>query len=136
MFEDIANGYAIGDYKKRVNYVGDIETTHPKNVPIEMTNLLLSYIDSVKTLQSLALFHVRYEKIHPFQDGNGRTGRMILFRECLVNNIEPFIVRDVNKARYISALSKAEKTSDVSDLIDYFKSEQSWYTNKVEDALL
>lgn len=136
VFEDIANGYAIGDYKKRVNYVGDIETSHPSKVVEDMTSLLYSYSSTIKSLENLAVFHVRYEEIHPFQDGNGRTGRMILFRECLINNITPFIIRDVNKSRYLACLSNAEKTGDYSSLVSYFKSEQDWYYNKVKDALL
>lgn len=135
VFEDIANGYAIGDYKTRRNYVGDIETTLPTEVPERMSKLLSQYWGCDKSLENLALFHAEYEKIHPFQDGNGRTGRMILFRECLVHGIVPFIVRDVNKARYINALIKAQN-GDTAALVVYFTEEQSWYAERVEGSLI
>ena len=135
VFEDIANGYAIGDYKTRRNFVGDIDTALPSEVPERMSKLLSQYWTCEKSLKNLAIFHAEYEKIHPFQDGNGRTGRMILFRECLVNNITPFIVRDVNKARYINALIKAQN-GDTTTLLEYFSEEQSWYSEKVEGSLI
>ena len=59
-----------------------------------------------KTLDTLSEFHIRYERIHPFQDGNGRTGRILLFRECLVNNIAPFVIQDENKFEYYNALKE------------------------------
>ena len=83
VFEDRANGYARGDYKERANMVGMYKTVLPKDVAEEMRQLLEWYISQEKNLNTLAEFHARYEIIHPFQDGNGRTGRMILFRECL-----------------------------------------------------
>lgn len=132
VFEDIANGYAIGDYKKRKNFVGDIETALPNEVPIKMNDLLSWYSCSNKTLEVLAEFHIRYERIHPFQDGNGRTGRIILFRECLYNDIPPFIVRDCNKSRYINAL----RSQDITALVDYFKYEQAWLFDKLDGSLI
>lgn len=135
VFEDITNGYAIGDYKTRRNFVGDIDTALPSEVPERMSKLLSQYWTCEKSLKNLAIFHAEYEKIHPFQDGNGRTGRMILFRECLVNNITPFIVRDVNKAGYINALIKAQ-CGYVDDLVKYFSEEQLWYSEKVEGSLI
>lgn len=84
VFEDRANGYAIGDYKKRPNLVGMYETVLTKEVPMKMQGLLSWYhANHDKTLPLLAEFHARYEAIHPFQDGNGRTGRLILFRNVL-----------------------------------------------------
>ena len=136
VFEDIANGYAIGDYKKRVNYVGEIETAHPSEVPAFMNELLSAYSNRTKNIETLAWLHANYEKIHPFQDGNGRTGRIILYRECLVNDICPFIIRDINKARYVNALSTAQTTSDYSKLISYFSEEQQWYMDRVQDSLI
>lgn len=135
VFEDIANGYAIGDYKTRRNFVGSIDTALPSEVPERMSKLISQYLVCEKSLKNLAIFHAEYEKIHPFQDGNGRTGRMILFRECLVNNITPFIVRDVNKAGYINALIKAQ-CGYVDDLVKYFSEEQLWYSEKVEGSLI
>lgn len=134
-FVDVANGYAIGDYKTRRNYVGDIETALPAEVPERMSKLLSQYWVCEKSLENLARFHAEYEKIHPFQDGNGRTGGIILFRECLVHGITPFIIRDVNKARYINALVKAQN-GDASALVKYFTEEQEWYKSKVGGSLL
>ena len=81
IFEDRANGYAIGDYKKRPNMIGIYETVLPSQVSDEMSQLLAWYNNQDISLEILAEFYARYESIHPFQDGNGRTGRMILFRE-------------------------------------------------------
>lgn len=135
VFEDIANGYAIGDYKTRANVVNDIQTILPKDVPAAMRKLLERYGNSNKTLDDLAEFHALYEAIHPFQDGNGRTGRMLLFRECLNNNLTPFIVRDSNKLQYITAINKAQKMGIFEDLILYFKGEQNWYKKTVEGLI-
>lgn len=89
VFEDKVNGYNIGEYKARPNIAGTMQTSLPVNVSDDMKELLIWYKNSEKNLSTLALFHLRYEKIHPFQDGNGRTGRMILFREALKNDIIP-----------------------------------------------
>ena len=105
VFEDRANGYAIGDYKKRPNMVGMYETALPGKVPEEMAALLTWYnAQETITLEVLAGFHVRYESIHPFQDGNGRTGRLILFRECLHHDISPLIFEDAHRPEYLDAL--------------------------------
>ena len=100
VFEDRANGYAIGDYKKRPNMIGIHQTTLPSQVPEAMTELLNWYHAQDVSLETLAEFHARYEIIHPFQDGNGRTGRIILFRECLRHDISPFIIGDANCPEY------------------------------------
>ena len=105
VFEDRANGYAIGDYKKRPNMVGMYRTTLPGDVETEMNRLLEWYESENKNIKTLAEFHARYEAIHPFQDGNGRTGRMILFRESLKNEgMKPFIVLDMHRPEYIEGL--------------------------------
>lgn len=83
VFEDRANGYAIGDYKQWRNTVGGMTLASPDEVKNKMRELLSWYEkQSVVSMETLAIFHAKYELIHPFQDGNGRTGRMILFREC------------------------------------------------------
>ena len=82
VFEDRANGYAIGAYKTRPNMVGMYKTILPKDVGSEMEKLLNWYHGQEKDIKTLAEFHARYEAIHPFQDGNGRVGRLILFKEC------------------------------------------------------
>lgn len=97
--------FAVGDYKKLPNEVGGEETTLPENVHREMRELLGDYnAKKTKTLDDILDFHVRFERIHPFQDGNGRVGRLILFKECLANNMVPFIITDELKMFYYRGL--------------------------------
>lgn len=105
--------FAVGDYKKRPNMVGNmVETTSPSEVPVAMKLLLKEYrtIENI-TFEDIVDFHYKFEKIHPFQDGNGRVGRLIMFKECLKNNIVPFIIEDVDKEFYRRGLQEylAEK---------------------------
>ena len=102
-----------GNYKKFQNQIGSINpisTTNVKDVPAAIDKLLASYncIDSV-SLENIAAFHSEFEKIHPFQDGNGRTGRAIMFRECIRNGIMPFVVYDVYRKPYESGLNEWRK---------------------------
>ena len=99
--------FAVGDYKKRPNIVGGLETTPPRLVPQEMKKLLDNYHQkSTHTLEEIIEFHVKFERIHPFQDGNGRVGRLIAFKECLKNNIVPFIILDKYKLYYYRGLKE------------------------------
>lgn len=99
--------FAVGDYKKMPNEVGGMETTLPEDVANRMRNLLAEYNNSrTKTLNDLIDFHVRFERIHPFQDGNGRVGRLILFKECLKYRIVPFIIEDDLKLFYYRGLKE------------------------------
>ena len=99
--------FAVGEYKKLPNEVGGRDTTAPENVQKEMAALLKSYnTGERKTLEEIIAFHVAFERIHPFQDGNGRVGRLILFKECLKNNIVPFIIDDGMKLFYYRGLKE------------------------------
>ncbi len=132
VFEDRANGYAIGDYKKRPNMIGIHQTTLPSQVPDAMTELLNWYHAQDVSLETLAEFHARYEIIHPFQDGNGRTGRIILFRECLRHDISPFIIEDANRPEYLESLKAYRQNGTVTALTTLFQKEQEFYFNQCE----
>ena len=133
VFEDRANGYAIGDYKKRPNMIGMYKTTLPSQVSDEMSQLLAWYNNQDISLEILAEFHARYESIHPFQDGNGRVGRLIMFKECLKNNICPFIIDDTIKDYYRRGLNEyndekgylletcCTSQDEYKKLLDYFE---------------
>lgn len=85
--------FKVGDYKQLPNEVGGTETTLPENVHTEMTNLLKEYYElPQRTFHSILDFHVKFERIHPFQDGNGRIGRLLILWQCLQENITPFII--------------------------------------------
>jgi hypothetical protein len=104
--------FAVGDYKKLPNEVGGMNTTLPEDVPKKMKELLDEYnAKEEKSLDDVLDFHVKFEKIHPFQDGNGRVGRLIMFKECLKYNIVPFIIEDDLKMFYYRGLAewKTEK---------------------------
>ena len=99
--------FAVGDYKKRPNEVGGRETTDPEDVTGKMKALLAEYNEkSEKSLEDILEFHVAFERIHPFQDGNGRVGRLIMFKECLKYNIVPFIIEDEYKMYYYRGLTE------------------------------
>lgn len=127
VFEDRANGYAIGDYKKRPNVIGIYHTVRPENVEEEMEKLLEWYEKQAAGISVLAEFHARYEGIHPFQDGNGRTGRLIIFRECLKNSVIPIIIEDVNRNMYLEALKAYKDDQNIELLVKLFMKEQEFY---------
>ena len=102
--------FAVGDYKKLPNEVGGVETTLPEEVAVKMKELFAKYnAKENKTLEDVLAFHVAFEKIHPFQDGNGRVGRLIMFKECLKYNIVPFIIEDNLKLFYYRGLKEWNK---------------------------
>jgi len=99
--------FFVGQYKKLSNEVGGNATCPPKEVPIKMKELLADYHQiKKKTLYDIVNFHHQFEMIHPFQDGNGRVGRLIMFKECLANNIVPFIIDEELKLFYYRGLQQ------------------------------
>lgn len=99
--------FAVGEYKRFENEVGGSATAKPADVSGEMRKLLSRYnLSKQKTLKEIIQFHYEFEKIHPFQDGNGRVGRLIMFKECLRNGITPFIIEDDIKEFYYRGLKE------------------------------
>ena len=129
--------YNVGGFKvvpNKIGLINIINTSSPENVEKDLTDLLQWY-KSLKnvTLEDIIEFHVRFEVIHPFGDGNGRVGRMIMFKECLKNNIMPFIVLDRDKPYYMRGLK--EYKNDKMFLIDIIKNEQDIYKKVCEELL-
>lgn len=99
--------FTVGEYKRMPNEVGGMDTALPEEVADKMKALLAEYNGKKeKTLEDILDFHVRFERIHPFQDGNGRVGRLIMFKECLKYNIVPFIIEDDLKMFYYRGLKE------------------------------
>jgi Fic family protein len=122
--------FRVGDYKSIPNVVGGISTTMPENVSPEMKNLIQSYHRKQSfSLEDLVDYHCRFEQIHPFQDGNGRVGRLILFKECLAHNILPLIIEDDYKFFYYRGLKEYPLVKGY--LIDTCLSAQDNYQNMV-----
>ena len=97
--------FAVGDYKKQPNEVGGEITALPRDVHVEMRRLISDYENgALKTLEDIVEFHAMFEKIHPFQDGNGRVGRLIMFKECLRSGVVPFIIDANIKLLYYNGL--------------------------------
>ncbi len=129
--------YNVGGFKivpNKIGLINVIDTSSPKEVDSDMT-ILLDWYNSLSnvSLEDIIEFHVRFERIHPFGDGNGRVGRMIMFKECLKNNIMPFIILDKDKPFYMRGLK--EYKNDKIFLIDTIKNEQDIY-EKVCNELL
>lgn len=123
--------FAVGDYKKVPNEVGGRETTPPEKVAGEIKALLEQYHRKEEnTLKDILDFHVQFERIHPFQDGNGRVGRLILFKECLKNNIVPFIIEDTLKMYYYRGLKEWDEEKGY--LMDTCLSAQDQYTRYLD----
>lgn len=123
--------YNVGGFKKVPNIIGIvnvINTSSPENVEKDVDNLLLEYNSKTQTtFNDIIDFHVKFEKIHPFGDGNGRVGRIIMFKECLKNNILPFIILDKDRPFYMRGLK--EYDNDANFLIDTCLNEQDTYEN-------
>ena len=118
--------FRVGDYKARPNMIGDIKTTAPAKVPGEMQKLIASYGKAEHiSLEDIVEFHYHFECIHPFQDGNGRVGRLIMFEECLANGIMPFIINNEHKLFYYRGLK--EFPDERGYLMDTCRSAQGEY---------
>ena len=129
--------YNVGGFKvvpNKIGLINVIDTSNPEDVENDLDNLL-DWYKNIKniSLEDIIEFHVRFERIHPFGDGNGRVGRMIMFKECLKNNIIPFIVMDSDKSFYMRGLR--EYKNDKMFLIDTIKNEQDIYEQVCEELL-
>lgn len=114
----------IGDYKTEPNIVGETETTAPDEVAEQMKRLLDEYYGKQMSFYDIVSFHAEYEKIHPFYDGNGRTGRLIMLKQCLENNIVPFNIDERHKMYYYMGLKEWQTENKKNRLIDVFLSAQ------------
>lgn len=122
--------FRVGEYKARANVVGDMKTTVPAKVGSEMQKLLADYRRKKEiNVQDIIDFHHRFESIHPFQDGNGRVGRIIMFKECLKNDIMPFIIEQEHKLFYYRGLK--EYKEEKGYLTDTCLSAQDQYEKMV-----
>ncbi|MDR1059386.1 MAG: Fic family protein [Treponema sp.] len=118
--------FRAGDYKARPNMVGDTETTPPRKVKSAMKGLLQEYNQKDRAgFEDIIRFHYRFERIHPFQDGNGRVGRLILFKECIKNGITPFVIDEKHKQFYYRGLREFDHTPGY--LLDTCLSAQDTY---------
>ena len=125
--------FKVGEYKKLVNEIGGQDTTKPEEVETNMKKLLEWYNSLEKvTIEDIIKFHSKFEKIHPFKDGNGRVGRIIMFKECLKNNITPFIILDKNKAFYYSGLMEYQNGGEKGYLIDTCLNAQDQYQSLID----
>lgn len=126
--------FNVGEYKQRANMVGDSKTTPPGKVKKEMERLLFDYRQNQSVrFEDIVEFHYHFERIHPFQDGNGRVGRLIMFKECLKHNIVPFIIDERHKLYYYRGLKEFDNErgylidtclsaqDSYKEMLDYFK---------------
>ena len=125
--------FNVGEYKKLPNEAGMMKTASPNETPKEMQKLMEWYNSLSKiTIKEIIEFHAKFEKIHPFQDGNGRVGRMIMFKECLKNNIIPFIILDKDKLFYYRGLKEYQGNREKGYLIDTCLNAQDQYIKMIE----
>ena len=128
--------FNVGEYKKLANEAGTVKTSTPKQTPKDMEKLMEWYNSLTKvTIKDIIEFHARFEKIHPFQDGNGRVGRIIAFKECLKNNIIPFIILDKDKLFYYRGLKEYQNKTEKGYLIDTCLNAQDQYVSMIEKYL-
>ena len=123
--DDDEDDIVIGDYKKYPNEVGSIQTVRPKDVPSYMAELVHDFENKQDLdLYDVAEFHARFEKIHPFYDGNGRVGRLLALKMCIANGIVPFFINDQSKMFYYMGLKEWQIDGKQSRLLDVFLSMQ------------
>lgn len=123
--------FAVGEYKKLPNEVGGSATALPENVAAEMKSLIAGYNGrKTKTFEDIIAFHYEFEMIHPFQDGNGRVGRLLMFKECLRNDIVPFIIDEEHKMFYYRGLK--EWKHEKGYLIDTCLSAQDEFKKRLD----
>ena len=134
VYENHLNKFPVGEYKKFVNIVGEMQTVSPVEVSTEVKELLERYSKEKVDLDSLVDFHTEFEMIHPFHDSNGVIGRLILFREALRNDICPFIIFGTSREDYIKAIEIAQ-LGDTTQLHGLFQKEQSEYRDQLYTAL-
>lgn len=129
--------FNVGEYKRLENFIDEQTTSKPENVSENIRELLTKYNKKIKktkkTIEDVIDFHVFFEKIHPFQDGNGRVGRLIIFKECLKNGIIPFIINDEYKWFYYRGLKEYDKEKGY--LIDTCKFAQDKYRCYIKTML-
>ncbi|MDR3226966.1 MAG: Fic family protein [Prevotellaceae bacterium] len=127
----VKSWFNVGDWKKLPNEVGGVETILPQNVEAAI-NQLNNWYNSLSEIsfEDIVEYHYHFEKIHPFQDGNGRVGRLLMFRECLKNNIVPFIIDERHKQFYYRGLKEFAIIRDY--LLDTCLSAQDTYTELVK----
>lgn len=135
VFEDYANGYPVGEFKSRANQVSDIVTELPQNIPDRINGLIERYNSGSRGLLDIAVFHAEYERIHPFQDGNGRTGRAVILKQCLDSNLVPVIISNDDKAIYYHTLHSAQTEGNYGGLLDFFIKEQSKYYEQIKNYI-
>ena len=124
--------FAVGNFKTRANEVGGRSTTHPTRVAAEIAGLTAPR--GPMTFHDIVDFHYRFEAIHPFQDGNGRVGRILMFQQCLAHGIMPFVVLDEHKAFYYRGLSVYE--DEPGFLRDTLRSFQDRYYERFSDLIV
>lgn len=123
--DDDEDDVVIGDYKKYPNEVGQIQTVHPKEVHSHMAELVHDFAErQAIDLYDVTEFHARFEKIHPFYDGNGRVGRLLSLKMCLANGIVPFFINDDSKMFYYMGLKEWQVDDKKERLLDVFLSMQ------------
>lgn len=123
----VLDDYAvIGEYKKEENIVGKTKTALPEEVSDRMNILLSEYKNSTLALYDVASFHAEYERIHPFYDGNGRTGRLLMFKQCLANEIVPFFIDEFHKMYYYMGLKEWQTEGKNERLVSVFLSSQNY----------